>query len=470
MLARPTFGLLQPRTVGAELEMFLITPEGMPMPVNDAVRSAVDDSRIGLEMSRFNLELNLSPAALPGRPFTAFHTEARNALAAITDAATRFGARPLLIGMLPTLLPAHLTSSFLTAAHRYHALDKALARAGHRPFTITVDGRHRDDRYVLRSDSVGVQGAVCSWQIHLVVPPHEYARTYNAAQLAIGPVLAAAGNSAIPFGRDLWCETRIPWYEQGMGDRTGPGPRQRSRVRFGRGWLHGSAQELFTATVRDHPPLLPFVFEQGPSDRPRPGTAPPLNELRLHQSTVYLWNRPVYDPADEGHLRIECRALPSGPTLTDMVANAAALTGLILHLSRTDAPDPAATLPFDDARANFYRAARWGLEANLRWPTEDGRAMNDHRADDLLDKLLPRAADGLLAAHVDGREVRRWLAPLHQRLRTGGTGAAWQRRALAASPGDARATAALVRRYAQLSASDRPVHTWDPPEQGLRHD
>src|SRR4029453_16043464 len=60
---------------------------------------------------------------------------------------------------------------------------------------------------------------------------------------------------------------------------------------------------------------------------------PGLGELRLHQGTVWRWNRAIYDPAGGGHLRVEMRALPAGPTVVDMLANAAFLVGLTLALA-----------------------------------------------------------------------------------------------------------------------------------------
>ena len=54
------------------------------------------------------------------------------------------------------------------------------------------------------------------------------------------------------------------------------------------------------------------------------GRTPRLSELRLHNGTIYRWNRPVYDVVDgRPHLRVENRVLPAGPTVVDMMANSA---------------------------------------------------------------------------------------------------------------------------------------------------
>ena len=102
------------------------------------------------------------------------------------------------------------------------------------------------------------------------------------------------------------------------------------------GWLRAGPLALFAEAVRLHQPLLPVLSDQDPLEAGDDGEAPPLAELRLHQGTVWRWNRPVYDPASGGHLRIELRALPAGPTVTDMLANAAFLVGLSRWLAAQD--------------------------------------------------------------------------------------------------------------------------------------
>ena len=66
---------------------------------------------------------------------------------------------------------------------------------------------------------------------------------------------------------------------------------------------------------------------------------PSLPELRLHNGTVYRWNRPIYDiVGGTPHLRVENRVLPAGPTLVDVLANAAFYYGVIRMLASDDRP------------------------------------------------------------------------------------------------------------------------------------
>lgn len=512
LVARPGFGQV-PSTLGAELELSLVGPDGCPVLVNTAVREGLGDDGLALEVARFNLEANLEPVPLRGRPFTELAAQASRALERITAwSLPRHGARAVPIGTLPTLTPADLTARALTDLPRYHALERAWARRRPAPFPLCVG---EGEQGLLRAESVAVQGAACSWQVHLTVAPDLFCPTYNAAQLATGPALAAAGNSPFPLGRRGWQEARIAVYEQGFGERDASGRRAlRPRVGFGHAWLQGGPLAVFEEIVRGYDVLLPAV-SSAEDDDVSPDDRPSLEELRLHVSTVWPWNRPVYDPL--GHLRIEFRALPSGPTPLDMAANTAFLVGLTLSLA-AEGRDVARELPFSHARENFYRAARDGLRASLWWPSP-GSGPRRHEAGALVEELLPQAREGLVTAGVDAGEADTVLDLLGRRTASGRTGAWWQQRTLEAlsrrekrewhagrettgltataperdvippAPEDATGTRTagqagragdgggcvpgvgrpdplleeLTVRYAQLAEGARPVHTWHLP-------
>jgi hypothetical protein len=180
---------------------------------------------------------------------------------------------------------------------------------------------------------------------------------------------------------------------------------------------------------------------------------------------VWRWNRAIYDSGYGGHLRIEMRPLPAGPTVVDMLANAAFLLGLTLALA-PDAEDWTDRLLFARAHANFYDAARLGLEAELTWPGPDGDPERVGAAE-LAPRLLPEARRGLVEAGVEAAEADRLLGVIADRVAAGQTGAVWQRRALGALEGRGgrdQALRALLERYLELQAGGDPVHTW--PVQG----
>ena len=459
LLQRPGFGA-GPVTIGAELELFLVDEAAQPLPRNQAVRALAADPRIALELNRFNLELNASPTMLAGCPFTALAGELGQLLARVGDAARTHRGRIALIGILPTLSEAHLDMGVVTDAARYRALDRGLRRLRQGPCQVRIAG---DEPLELTSEHVALEGANTSFQLHLRVAPGEFTRIYNAVQLATAPALAAAGNSPTFLGHRLWEETRIALFKQSVEDRDSRGLRRGPpRTALGTGWLRGGALELFTESVRLHEPLLPHTAAPALSGQRTPPAAPPLDELRLHQGTVWRWNRAIYDPASGGHLRIEMRALPAGPTVPDMLANAAFLIGLTLWLAGQDQRWTYA-LPFERADHGFYRAAQYGLAAELSWPAGRGDRVRTVPAAELVPELLPAARQGLLGAGVAAAETDRLLGLLGARVATGQTGAAWQRAALAAAErGRSRdqALAVMLDRYLAYAATGQPVHTW----------
>src|SRR6266540_1010625 len=440
LLERPGFGV-GPATIGAELELFLVDEMARPLPHNQAVRAAAADARVNVELDRFNEELRL----LLGR---------------VADAAGKHGGRPVLVGILPTLRRADLNARVISDLPRYRALNRRLRLLRHDPFHLRIAGA---DPLELASDDVAMEGAATSFQVHLRVDPADFARSYNAVQAATAPVLAVAGNSPTLLGHRLWEETRIPLCKQSIDDRDGRGLRRRlARVAFGTGWLRGGPLGLFAEGVQLHQPLLPVLGDHDPLAGMEEGQAPPLQELRLHQGTVWRWNRAVYDPASGGHLRIEMRALPSGPTVTDMLANAALLVGLSLWLAEQD-PSWTYALSFERAEHGFYRAAQQGLAAELTWPLGHGGRLDTRRAAELVPELLPAARQGLVRAGVAAAEADRLLGVVAARVATGQTGAVWQRRTLAALEprlGRERALAAMLQRYLEYGTTDQPVHTW----------
>jgi hypothetical protein len=235
-----------------------------------------------------------------------------------------------------------------------------------------------------------------------------------------------------------------------------------ARVSFGHGWVREGAVELFAEGVALHPPLMPLLGQEEPLPCVRRGEVPALEELKLHHSTIWRWNRAVYDPSAGGHLRVELRALPAGPSVIDMAANAAFLVGLTLALA-PDARRLVSALTFGQARRNFYEAARHGLDAELLWPSSCPPSPRPVPAAALVGILLPLAGDALRMAGVDAGEVDAPLDVIAARVARRQTGAGWQRRTLARLEERlprGPALRELVARYRHLADAGRPVHEW----------
>ena len=460
VLARPGFGA-GPATLGAELEFSLIDQDLRPSPCNRAVLEAAAHPHLTLEADRFDLEATTAPVPLAGRPFAALAADVEATLAVVREVAAARGVRIATVGILPTLGEADLQSAALTDSARYRALSAGLRRLRGAPFEVRIAG---DEPLALACDDVTLEGATTSWQVHLKTRPEDFVATYNAAQVAVAPVLALAANSPLFLGRRLWDETRIALFRQAVDERTDADPDdwRPARVSFGHGWLRTRASELFAESVALHPPVIPIVSEQDPQEALRAGAVPSLAELRLHQGTVWRWNRPVYDPAGGGHVRLEMRALPSGPTMIDMLASAAFHVGLVLALA-PEVERLLHALTFGQARRNFYAAAQAGIDAELLWPAAAAPSPRPVAVLDLVPRLLPRAYDALVAHGVDAGEARQLLAVIERRVAQRITGARWQARTLAAcerTTSRSDAIAAMFARYVELSASGAPVHEW----------
>ncbi len=340
----------------------------------------------------------------------------------------------------------------MTPKARYRALAAALTPTKSDD-NIRIEGRER-----LRTAIPGIvaEGVNNALQVHLRVDPQHFARTLDAAHLVSAPVLALAANSPFFLGRRLWDDTRVPLFTQAICGAAAP-PRSR-RVFLASGWTVTGAADAFAEDVRRFPAILPVLFDDDPQTHP-----PALHELRLHAGSIWRWNRPVYDPSGGGHVRIEFRALPTGPTVADMVANAALIVGAALAMAQRDLT---AALPFPAVVANLDAAARDGLEAHLTWPGPDGGPPVERGVRDILADLIPAARAALLAAGVETADADAALAPVAGRLSRGVSGALWQSDVageLEAVGGRAAALAGMMQRMLAFGHDGPPLSEWDVP-------
>jgi len=460
--------------IGAEQEMFLIDRELRPAPLSLEVLEQTRDPRLTTEIARFNLEANLNPLPLTGACLSEMEQELEEVVALARKGAAGFGADVLLSGILPTLLKSDLTLENLTPKPRYRELDRAVIRLRGGPFAIHIKGV---DELQITHDNIMMESCNTSFQVHFQSNPDDFVSHYNAAQAITAPVLAAAVNSPVLFGHRLWQETRVALFQHSTDARSRPqlARSQPTRVSFGDGWLEHSIIALFHDQILRFRPIMITQPDEDPFQVLARGETPLLSALRMHNGTVWRWNRACYGVNDGvAHLRIENRALPAGPTIVDEVANAAFFVGLMLSLPE-EYGDVARRMSFDDAKSNFFRAARHGLDAQFNWI--DGQS---HTASALvLDHLLPFARQGLTQAKVQSRDVDKYLGIIEERVRSRQTGARWIVKSIekmqAAGPKDVsqrRLTAAMLAAQKQ----GEPVHRWplikttepDDWEQGYR--
>jgi len=444
--------------MGAEQEMFLIDRDLRPAPISTEVLKHANDPRLTTEIARFNLEANLTPLDLGGDCFSRLHAELEELLTVTRNSAETLGASVLLSGILPTLQKSDLTLANLTPTARYLELNRGVIRMRGGPFSIHIKGL---DELSLTHDNIMMESCNTSFQVHFQSSPSEFVNHYNIAQAITAPVLAAAVNSPLLFGHRLWQEKRVALFQHSTDERSRPrlARSQQTRVSFGDQWLENSVIELFHDQISRFRPILITEPDENPFQVLARGETPPFSALRLHNGTVWRWNRACYGVTNGvPHLRIENRALPSGPTPIDEIANTAFFMGLMLALPQ-EYGDISSRIAFDDAKLNFFRAARHGLDAHFRWM--DGES---HSATSLiLNALLPSAREGLRSAKVDESDIDKYLGIIEERTRSGQTGARWIIKSLTAMP-DApskdtrqrRLTSAMLDRQMQK----RPIHEW----------
>jgi CBS domain-containing protein len=444
--------------IGAEQEMFLIDRYLRPAPVSLEVLKQANDSRLTTEIARFNLEANLTPLALENECFTRMEQELAEVIELARNSATNQNADVLLSGILPTLQKSDLTLDNLTPVARYHELDRGVIRLRGGPLSIHIKGL---DELQLTHDNIMMESCNTSFQIHFQSNAKEFANHYNVAQAITAPVLAVAVNSPLLFGQRLWQETRVALFQHSTDERSRPqlARNQPTRVSFGDRWLQHSVIELFHDQITRFRPIMITQPDENPFQVLARGGTPSLSALRMHNGTVWRWNRACYGVHNGvPHLRIENRALPSGPTIVDEVANAAFFTGLMLALPQTYG-ELARRMAFDDAKLNFFRAARHGLDAQFQWI--DGQSHN--AAVLILDQLLPLARQGLRSAGVAGEDIEKYLGIIEERARTGQTGSRWMVKSHAALRSSVANDAAQRRLTSEILSNQKqgqPVHRW----------
>jgi CBS domain-containing protein len=438
--------------IGAEQEMFLIDRYLRPAPVSLEVLKHANDARLTTEIARFNLEANLTPLELENDCFSRMEQELAEVIEIARNSAATQNVDVLLSGILPTLQKSDLTLDNLTPVARYHELDRGVIRMRGGPLSIHIKGL---DELQLTHDNIMMESCNTSFQVHFQSNAREFANHYNVAQAITAPVLAVAVNSPLLFGQRLWQETRVALFQHSTDERSRPqlARNQPTRVSFGDCWLQHSVIELFHDQITRFRPIMITQPDENPFAVLARGEAPALSALRMHNGTVWRWNRACYGVHNGvPHLRVENRALPSGPTIVDEVANAAFFTGLMVALPQVYG-EIATQMAFDDAKLNFFRAARHGLDAQFQWL--DGQSHN--AAVLILDQLLPLARQGLMNARVASGDVDKYLGIIEERARSGQTGARWIMKSLSAIKSSAsRLTSEILANQKQC----QPVHRW----------
>lgn len=433
-------------TAGYELETWLINKDGTPCPQNEKFLKIADNDLLSPELARFNVELNVKPQPLHSSVLHDFELSLEKLWHQCQKLAGKFQCKLVGIGILPTLLDEHLTLDNISSLDRYKALNEQVLRLRHGdPIKLDIVGK---EHLATEHLDVMLEASATSLQIHIQVTPDKAPRYYNASIALSAPIVAIGANSPFLFGKSLWEETRIPVFEQsvptGGFEDASRGPLH--RVGFGTGYVKNSLVECFLENQQHFPILLPVHYNSDPKE---------LRYLRLHNGTIWRWNRPLigFDHDKTPHIRIEHRVLASAPSIIDNIANIAFYYGLVYYYANI--ADPVEDiLDFPQVRDNFYRAAQHGINQNIEWLDNTRSTIQKL----VLDRLLIEAEVGLNKLGIDEQDIHTYLGIIDHRVKSGQTGSQWQRTFAELHDNDMHT---LIDTYYKNQMTNSPVHEWD---------
>jgi CBS domain-containing protein len=442
--------------IGAEQEFCITNRNWEPEDASSILLEVLNDEHFTTELAKYNLELNLDPQELKEDAFERVEHQLRQSMGRAQTEAEKRNWHIILTGILPTITPRHIEFEHMTANPRFEELNRVMREHKGGDFELNIQGV---DQLIAKHDSIVFEACNTSFQGHLQIEPDEAVAQYNWAQAISAPILAVSANSPLLLGKELWAETRIALFQQSIDIRSGSTliREQQPRVTFGTRWVRESISEIFKEDIARFTFLVAGEIERDSLEELKAGRIPDLKALRMHNGTIYRWNRPCYGVANGvAHLRIENRYIPSGPTILDEMANFALWVGLMKGM-----PEEYSRLwekmDFKRVKANFLRAAISGMETKLQWM---GKVVDTK--DLLLDELLPIAEDGLRKSGIDDASIRNYLGVIRQRL-SSRNGAQWMKSAYR-SLKDGHLRDVSLRRMTALmhrnQTSGKPVGEW----------
>ena len=405
--------------IGAEQEFCLVKNDMTPSDKALDILKELNDPFFTTELAKYNLELNLPPLELKGYCFSEMEAFLMEKMHKSYEAAQKFNNSVVLTGILPTISLEEISNKYMTPYDRYNVLGRIIKNARGEDFELHL---HGVDELNMKHDCIMLEACNTSFQIHLQVEPKEFVAKYNWAQAISGPMLSAASNSPLLLGNELWRETRIALFQQSIDLRatTRMPSRRQPRVSFGTRWIKNSVTEIYKDDISRYTLLISMPIEESSLDLLKKGEIPSLDALRLHNGTVYKWNRPCYGISNgKPHLRIENRYIPSGPTIRDEMANSIFWIGLMKGM-----PDKYKeiwnVMDFRQAKGNFLKAAKFGLETEFEIFDKILPAR-----DLILENLLPMAEEGLRKVAISQADIDTYLGVIERRIMYNQTGSQW---------------------------------------------
>ena len=429
------------RKLGYELELCLLDDNGAPAPCNRQVLEQAANPLFTYELAKFNLEINGNAFDVCADVFGKIDADLNILYSELAQAAEDCDVQAGLFGVLPSLQQCHLDERYMSELYRYHILDQRLIEMRQRPVHLEL---HGDDHLLLEENGVMLEALSTSLQTHYQIPFDEAVDSYHAALWTSMTVLAVGANSPLVMGKQCWQESRIAIFKQAVDTRN---PREIEdaivpRVHFGKGYIN-SWLDLFEDNNSYYSPILPET---------RDCDIGMLHHFNLHNGTIWRWVRPILGIVNgQYHLRLELRVTPSGPTLVDTLANMVFSIGLLEGLKQ--APKFLTSVPFEVLEASFYRVAREGLEAEVKWCN----GKTDRMQNLVLSEALTTAAKGLDQLGIEN--CQQWLDIIQARVSTGCTGSDWILKYWQKK----QDISGLVKTYLHHARKNAPVHKWPQP-------
>ena len=113
LLSTPGFGG-QVRSMGAEVELYIIDEHAKPAPINEQLLAAAQNKQLTLELNQYNMEYNFRPTLCDAAPFSTLEQQWCEALDTLTSCASQ--------PELPVTLPDYFhTNISVEGAKRFSA-------------------------------------------------------------------------------------------------------------------------------------------------------------------------------------------------------------------------------------------------------------------------------------------------------------------------------------------------------------
>ncbi|WP_309497790.1 hypothetical protein [Sulfurovum sp.] len=426
--------------IGYELEVCILDSNNQPNPVNKQILDDIHSPLFTNELAKYDLEINGNVFELDGRAPLNLGKDFLTLWQQAQASAAKFNAKLGLFGVLPSLQHKHFNKTlYQSEMHRYTLVSQRTRELRHEPVKILF---HGEDEVSLKKDDVMFEALGTSLQIHLQVPFDESVDYYHAALLASVVLLGFSANSPLVLGKRAWHESRIPIFEQSVDtrDKERREHGDEKRVHFAHDYIN-SWMDLFEQN-NDFKIIFADVKDTAVSD---------LHHFSLHNGTIWRWIRPILDSDKDGKhtLRLELRALPSGPTLIDTQTNIWFFIGLIKGL--VDLKIDLTQIPFETLKDDFYNVARTGFETKFHEPINAKRVtLNEW----ILKNGLKLTKAGLDSFGIDKAES--FLDIIEQRTSSRQNGAQWQLSHFKKY----NSIPKLMEDYMHHAKQNIPVHTW----------